>query len=183
MMQAKKVVIGGLIIGAIGVAAVALYAQSGPRQGRGELSGFQEIPTLSTPAHGTLDVTLAQDGASLDYTLSYEGFETNVLQSHIHLGRPAFNGSIMVYLCTNLAPPAGVPLPPACPALGGTVSGTLTAADVIGPAAQGIAAGEFSEVVDALRAEATYGNVHTTRFPGGEIRAQVIFHANGAAIR
>jgi hypothetical protein len=183
MLRTKNLVIGGLMVGAIGVTAVALFASSGPRIGRADLSGYQEIPTLSTPAHGTLDVAIAQDGASLDYKLSYEGFETNVLQAHIHLGRPAFNGGIMLYLCTNLAAPAGVPQPPACPTLSGEVSGTLTAADVFGPAGQGITANEFAEAVAALRAEATYGNVHTTRFPGGEIRAQVIFHANGAAIR
>jgi hypothetical protein len=183
MLQTRTLVIGGLIAGAIGATAVALFASSGPRQGRGELSGYQEIPTLSTPANGTLDVTIAQDGASLDYKLSYEGFETNVTQAHIHLGRPAFNGGIMVYLCTNLAPPAGVPEPPACPLLAGTVTGTLTAADVFGPAGQGITTNEFGEVVAALRAEAAYGNVHTTRFGGGEIRAQVTFHAQGAAIR
>jgi len=59
----------------------------------------------------------------------------------------------------------------------------LTAADVVGPAAQGVTAGEFSEVLDALREEAAYANVHTARFTGGEIRAQVLFHAIGAAIR
>jgi hypothetical protein len=183
MSHAKNVVIGGLIVGAIGVTAAVLYAQSGPRQGRGELSGYQEVPTLSTPAHGTIDVTIAPDDASLDYTLRYEGIPTGVTQAHIHLGRPAVNGGIMVFLCTNGAPPAGVPAPPPCPATEGEVSGTLTAADVIGPAGQGIAAMQFDEVVAALRAEASYGNVHTTAFPGGEIRAQVIFHAHGAAIR
>ena len=73
--------------------------------------------------------------------------------------------------------------PPACPARSGTVTGTLTAADVVGPTAQGIAAGEFEEVLEALRSEAGYANVHSTKFAGGEIRGQVLFHANGAAIR
>jgi hypothetical protein len=56
-------------------------------------------------------------------------------------------------------------------------------ANVIGPTGQGVSPGEFAEFVQALRAEAAYGNVHTTRFPAGEIRAQVTFHAQGAAIR
>lgn len=168
----------------VGLAATtAIVAAKGPRQGHAELSGFQEIPTLSTPASGTLDLTIAPDDSSLSYTLSYEGFETNVQQAHIHLGLPAFNGGIMVFFCTNLTPPANVPVPPPCPLTAGTVSGTLTAADVVGPAAQGVTAGEFSEVLDALREEAAYANVHTARFTGGEIRAQVLFHAIGAAIR
>jgi hypothetical protein len=44
---------------------------------------------------------------------------------------------------------------------------------VIGPAGQGIAAGEFSELVDALRAGRAYANVHSSKFPGGEIRGQI----------
>ena len=53
------------------------------------------------------------------------------------------------------------------------MTGTLEADDVIGPADQGIAAGEFSELVAAIRAGATYANVHSTKYPGGEIRAQL----------
>ena len=44
---------------------------------------------------------------------------------------------------------------------------------MIGPGGQGIAAGEFAELVRAMRAGATYVNIHTTAFPGGEIRGQV----------
>jgi hypothetical protein len=44
---------------------------------------------------------------------------------------------------------------------------------VIGPAGQGIAAGEFAELLAAMRAGVTYVNVHSTLYPGGEIRAQI----------
>jgi hypothetical protein len=44
---------------------------------------------------------------------------------------------------------------------------------VIGPTGQGIAAGQFEEFVEALRAGIAYANVHTTGFPGGEIRGQL----------
>jgi CHRD domain-containing protein len=181
----SKVAIALSIAVVCGVIGATIGTAAGPRQGRTELSGYQEIPTLSTPAHGNLEVTISPDENSLSYTLTYSGFETDVLQSHIHLGRPAFNGGIMLYLCTNLTPPAGVPLPPSCPTRAGTVTGELTMADVFGGASgQGIALGDdFSKVVDALREEASYGNVHSTARPGGEIRGQVLFHAIGAAIR
>jgi len=112
----------------------------------------------------------------IDYELSYRDLESTVTQAHIHLGLPAISGGIVVFLCTNLAPPAGVPLPQACPAAPATITGTLVPADVGATAnsiAQGINLGEFEELVRAIRAGATYVNVHTTGFPGGEIRGQL----------
>ncbi len=62
---------------------------------------------------------------------------------------------------------------PACTATSGTFTGTVTAADVIGPAAQGIAAGEIAEIIRAMRAGIAYANVHTNKHPTGEIRGQL----------
>jgi hypothetical protein len=44
---------------------------------------------------------------------------------------------------------------------------------VIGPLGQGVAAGEFAEVLAAIRKGVTYANVHSSRNPGGEIRGQI----------
>ena len=61
-----------------------------------------------------------------------------------------------------------------CPAQPATISGTITAADVgAGATANGIAAGEFDELVRAIRNGSTYVNVHSVNRPAGEIRAQV----------
>ena len=85
---------------------------------------------------------------------------------HIHLAQRHVPGVVVAFLC------GGGGKPP-CPSPGGTVSGTITAADIVGPAEQGIAPGEFGEVVRALRAGATYVNVHSELFPAGEIRGQI----------
>lgn len=80
-------------------------------------------------------------------------------------------GGISVFLCSNLGNgPAGTQ---ACPAAPATISGTITPANVIGPAPQGITAGQFSELIAAIRAGTTYVNVHSTSYPVGEIRAQL----------
>jgi len=94
-----------------------------------------------------------------------------VTQAHIHLGARAIAGGVSAFLCSNLGNgPAGTP---ACPPTGGTVTGVITQAQIVGPAPQGIQAGEFAELVQAIRAGAAYANVHTTTFPAGEIRGQI----------
>ena len=91
--------------------------------------------------------------------------------AHINFGARATTGGVSVFLCSNLGNgPEGTP---ACPTMAGTVSGTLRPEDVVGPAGQGIAAGEFDELVDAIRAGYTYANVHSEARPAGEIRAQL----------
>ena len=154
------------LLGAVGVAVA-----TGGSDFREDLSGYEEIPTLSTPANGELKMRVHRFSDRLDYRLSYRGFETQVLQAHIHFGARAFNGGISVFLCSNLGNgPEGTPT---CPTTAGTVSGTLEPSDVVGPAAQGIEPGEFDELVDAIRAGVTYANVHSEARPGGEIRAQL----------
>lgn len=135
------------------------------------LTGFEETPqTLSSPASGQFTATVSEE--SIEFELSYANFQTNVVFAHIHLGAPATTGGVMVFLCNN-EPPPGPPAVESCPAREGTVTGTLTAANVIGPTGQGIAPGEFEKVIEAIRAGAAYANVHSMRFRSGEIRGQI----------
>ena len=151
----------------MGTAAVADNVRA-----RETLTGYEEVPALSTPGVGDFQIDLNQAGDALDYTLTFSGLETDATQAHIHFENRTNNGNIVVFLCTNLGNgPAGTQ---ACPAAGGTISGTITAANIgAGAAGQGIAAGEFDEFVRALRSGATYVNVHSVGRPTGEIRAQL----------
>jgi hypothetical protein len=148
-------------LGAVGVAVANLEGNDI----REQLSGYEEVPTLSTPGHGTFEARMSGSSQEIEYELSYADLPTAVTAAHIHLGARATNGGVSAFLC-------GGGDKPACPP-SGTVTGTIDPADVIGPAAQGITAGEFDELVRAIRAGATYANVHTTERPGGEIRAQL----------
>ena len=168
-------VIVAFLLGTVGSTATADSNRGdNAKKFRAELKGFEEIPTLSTPGTGRFEARLSHDGQSVDYELQYQDLESNVRQAHIHLGAPAFNGGIMVFLCSNLVDPAPPPGTQPCPATGGTIQGTFTAANVIGPAAQGVSPGEFEEVIRAMRAGAAYANVHTETRPGGEIRGQIL---------
>ena len=136
------------------------------------LTGFQEDPlAFSTPGSATFAATINDRDQTINFRLSWKDLPTDVQQSHIHLGGRAQSGGVSIFLCTNLGNgPAGTQ---ACPAGDATITGQLTAAGVVGPTAQGIAPGEFDELVRAIRAGATYVNIHTTERPGGEIRAQI----------
>jgi hypothetical protein len=143
-----------------------------------KFSGFQEIGPLGAGETGailsggtaTLDLELDRQAQTLMYTLTFSGTNATVTQSHIHFGQRHVAGGVIVFLCSNLGNgPAGTP---ACPA-SGTVTGTITAASVVGPAAQGITAGNFDGLVEALDNNTAYGNIHTTAFPAGEIRGQI----------
>src|SRR3989454_842987 len=136
------------------------------------LTGYQETPlTINSAASGEFTAKIREDGTAIDYELTYRDLSSPVAQSHIHFGRPAISGMVVLFLCTNLAPPAGVPTPQACPAAPATITGTLTAADVIPRPQQGIDPGAagFAEMLKAIRAGAAYANVHTTVFPAGGI--------------
>ena len=166
--------LGGMLL-AGGLAALSgsvAYAQEfGAR-----LNGFEELGALNSETgairsagKGTLSLDVDKSQAS--YTLTYSGLSAPVTQAHIHFGKIHVPGGIMVFFCTNGGNgPAGTPL---CPPSGGTVTGTWTAASVVGPAAQNVTPGDFSAVIDALNSNTAYANIHTTKFPAGEIRGQV----------
>lgn len=157
----------------VGVSIGGLQATAGGGERfRATLSGYNEAPaTLSVPGTGTFSARLSEDGDSISYRLQYSGLTGPALFAHVHLGRPAIAGGVIAFLCDSTEDaPQGIP---ECPGEAGTVTGTIEADDVVGPAAQGIDAGEIDELVAAMRARAAYANVHTELFPPGEIRGQI----------
>jgi hypothetical protein len=161
------------VVGVIATATAALAGGDARERFRANLSSYEEVPTLSTPGVGTFRASVSRGSDVISYELSYDALESMVLQAHIHFGKPDEAGPITAFLCTNLG--NGDPGTPACPQPPATVTGTITPANVRGgAAAQGLAAGEFDELVRAMRAGATYANVHSQTRQGGEIRGQII---------
>jgi hypothetical protein len=137
------------------------------RQFQAELNGFREVPlSISTTGEGDFRLKINRDGTAIDFTLRYENLTGDPTVAHIHFGQTHTAGGVSAFFCGGGGKPA-------CPPQPGTVTGTILAADVIGPAGQGIAAGELTELIRAIRAGATYANVHTVQFPSGEIRGQI----------
>ena len=173
----RSILLAALIV----AAGAATPAVSHPRteEFRAILTGFNEVGALNsesgaifTEGSGTLELKLDRRNETLTYTLRFQNLSTSVTQAHIHFGKVHMAGGVMVFFCSNLATaPAGTQ---PCPANGGTVTGTLTAANVLPIAGQNVSAGDFNALADALMTDTAYANVHTTSFPAGEIRGQVV---------
>lgn len=148
---------------------------------RTNLTGLQETPVVVSTGTGHATLTISDNEKSIKYELTYSGLEGNtvpsgkVLFAHIHVGRPTIVGGVAIFFCGGGNTSA---TQAACP-VSGTVSGTWTAADVVGPTSQGIdpanqgADEAFARVVKEIKAGHSYANVHTTRSGGGEIRGQL----------
>jgi hypothetical protein len=165
-----KVAVAGALVASAAVAGTVAFGTGNSLQEH--LTGYQETPlALSTSGSGDFQAELAAKDQKITYQLSYSGLESPVTQAHIHLGARGQTGGIAVFLCSNLGNgPVGTQ---ACPDPSGTITGTITPADVIGPDGQGIAPGQFDELTAAMRGGVTYVNVHSKVYPGGEIRAQL----------
>lgn len=168
-MSVSRRTIGGTAAAlalALAVPAAATAETVGAR-----LSGFQEVSAVLTDASGRFRAKIRAGKEEIAYRLSYRGFESPVRFAHIHFARRGTNGGVAVWLCDNTGNgPDGTP---PCPERAGAVEGVAGAQDVVGPETQGLAGGDFDGLVDAIRAGATYVNVHSDSFGGGELRGQL----------
>jgi CHRD domain len=195
----RPIVVAIALLGSL-IAAVstALAAEDGNRSNStsARLSGYNEVHfsggggntlpipaatlrgAVSTKAKGSFKATIDEPLQLIHYELTYEDLEADVTQAHIHFGQRHTVGGIVVWLCeTDGAqhpdPKLRRPVTPQCPGpRSGVVTGTIGPEKVIDVVGQGIAATEFDELVRAIRAGATYTNVHSALFPPGEIRGQ-----------
>jgi len=145
---------------------------------RADLEGFQEVPAISTVASGRFRAWVDTKANTITWKLSYQGLEGDVQQAHVHFGQLSVNGGVSFFLCSNLGNgPVGTQ---ACPVGPAELTGVITAEQVVGPGAappappgQGIEPGALAEIVAAIRNGTAYANVHSTKWPGGEIRGQL----------
>ncbi len=179
----RKVALLGILVltGVLSVGAVAIADDDGGNGPNGaRMNGYQEVSSVSTTGFGSFHIKFNRD-MTAEYVLSYRDIETPVTQAHIHFAQRSQNGPIEVWLCdgdpaAGPQPPAGTEVP-VCPPTSGTVRGTIVPAEILGdpppPADRGIEQGNWEEFVAAVRVGHTYANVHSTRFPTGEIRGQI----------
>ena len=159
MKSRRYLVIMAVLLMLAVLTAPALAGSS--RNFRAHLS--QEAPGVVTQAQGQVLFKLNKDGTEISYKLIVANIE-NVTVAHIHLGEAGVNGPPIVFLFGPVDPPVTQNGP--------LIEGTFTESDLIPRPALGFS-GTFEELLALMANGGTYVNVHTTAYPGGEIRGQI----------
>jgi hypothetical protein len=154
----------GLAVLSVGIAGIV--AASDKSRFKTALTGYEETPSVSSAGSGEFTATVDDENQTIHYTLTFANLNSSVLFAHVHFGQRGVAGGVAAFLCGGGSKPD-----PCVP--GTTITGTITPADVIGPTGQGIAAGEWNELVAAIRSGVAYANVHSATQPAGEIRGQI----------
>jgi hypothetical protein len=175
MKRVHAMVLASALAATLGATLVAAgdHGDSRERALRARLQAENEVPAVISAASGLFTARVADGDESISYELSYTGLEGNVTQAHIHVGQKTASGGIMIWLCSNQpSPPTPAGVQP-CPAAPATITGTIAPADVVGPASQGVSAGNWADALAAIRGGLAYVNVHSSVSPGGEVRGQI----------
>jgi hypothetical protein len=128
------------------------------------LSGAEEVPARDTRARGQASFRLSADGSQLHYRLIVANIE-NVTQAHIHLAPAGANGPFVLWLYPDGAPAQLI----AGRSQGILAERTVTEADLVGS----LAGRPLADLVEHMRSGNAYVNVHTLRYPPGEVRGQI----------
>lgn len=144
---------------------VAPAAHSQTERFSASLSGGNEVPPINTAGTGNFEMTI--QGTDINFSLTFSDLSSTLTFAHVHFAPTKVSGGVMIFLCGGGGQPA-------CPAAtSGSITGTITAANVTGPTGQGIAVGDLDSALEAVRSALGYVNMHTTNFPPGEIRGEV----------
>jgi len=156
------------------------------------VSGVQEVPIFTgSGATGVSSLTLNEAGDALSYSLTLTGLDfgdllgtapqtadegDDVTRIHIHAGARGENGPVALGLFDRVAPAADgqdaddyqvVENPDGSVTLSGVWEPTDESSLPLEDFVEAIRAAESGEDLDL------YWNIHTERFPGGEIRGQI----------
>jgi hypothetical protein len=159
-MRRRKlyVLLTAVMVVALGGASYAIADEGGKKNIKSDrLGGYQEVPPVSTTGHGRFRAEVDRDAQTIKWELSWADLTGPANAAHLHFGQRGVAAGVVVPLCGP------------CGAAAGSASGTIGQANIT--PLNGL--DTFAELVSAIRAGRIYVNVHTTAFPGGEIRAQL----------
>ena len=126
-------------------AGLAIAASQESYKVHTKLVGSQETPKNKSKGTGSFTGTVVEKGKSktLTWKLTFKGLSGKALAAHIHLAKKGVAGPVAVPLC------------------GPCKSGAHGKTKVT------------EKIVSALETHKAYANVHTKKYPNGEIRGQI----------
>jgi len=148
-----RIIIAGALLALLAFPAIAAAADPAARLA--SLDGASEVPPVVTAGTGLGWVAISADDSTITYHIEYSGLSGAVTASHIHTGAPGVTGGVILPLTPSASP----------------MDGVLTSADFSGGAGT---VTTYALAVAAIKAGATYFNLHTVANPGGEIRGDLI---------
>lgn len=131
------------------------------------LSGANEVPAVTTTASGWANWVL-EDNNTLQYEIYVAGIDS-ITMAHFHANVAGQNGPIMAWFVPTEA--ARAPGPGNISV--GSAGGILRQNRVTRASLSMVAPFTWDSLVTRMRAGSTYLNIHTRRFPSGELRGQV----------
>ncbi len=148
---------------AVGLAVAAASAPAkADFEAAATLLGSSERPTPNnSPGIGYADVVYRAVADTLTYTVTFSGLTAPALVAHIHVGSIDQAGPVVLPF-THPGPPS---------ATSGTFSGTLMNSDIINSATTGLT--DIAQIAAQILAGNAYVNIHSSTYPGGEIRGQL----------
>jgi hypothetical protein len=139
-------------------------ATEGQEVFQADLAGSNEVPARDTGASGACGFVVT--GNRVNFSIYTRGLSAPVVGAHVHIGAAGANGPVRVpFIGPNLAGTSTV-TPFNAPPNGILIENSFGPSDVTG----GLS---LDDVLNAMRSGNAYCNVHTTNFPGGEVRGQI----------
>jgi hypothetical protein len=129
------------------------FISGGPVTYSAELRGANEVPPTGSAAFGGAFVTLDPNNSILTWEVNTSGIGTATL-SHIHRGPAGVSGPVLINFATS---PSQIP--------NGRTNGSIDISS-LDPS-------DKTALASASTASGYYVNVHSTAFPGGEVRGQL----------
>lgn len=140
----------------IGLATTGLAAE---KSFKAMLSGGEGVPPVTTMAKGEATFELSKNGEKLSYKVTVSHIE-NVTAAHIHMGKMGKNGPPIALIQVRGEK--------------GKFSGTLAQGIITSKELMGSLKGKtVKDLVAEIESGNTYLNVHTGKYPNGEIRGQI----------
>lgn len=156
----KILVLGAAsVVAAVGTTACANEDITGPVRMRfvATLSGARENPPNTSPATGTANYEIVGD--TLTFTVTVQGLTANAAGAHLHVGDSTQNGPIII----------GFQPQPVRSGVAAT-GRVILSQPIVAPNGTSITRDSLMNLLNTRR---SYTNVHTSAFPGGEVRGQV----------